>query len=131
MILSGDHYCVEEIAGGCQITIINDDPEDFPGDRNASVWQLKEVDRSLRTVGRGKFNTNQTLKVYAESQSRKDRFSNVYTNEYPVIVADWSEFVFPSEALIRHGVLVENQLFQEQKDILTTKDLSLWQSDTT
>ena len=129
MIFSGDHYCIEDQPDGrtC-ITIVNDDPEDFPGDFHAKKWYLGKGDK--RT---GK--TDQRWELYAESAKRRERcqgriengqWLGLWCNEHPVNCFTWDEFIWPIASCIRHGVAVPDELFESQRQILSKQDISEW-----
>lgn len=129
MIFSGDHYCVEDQPDDrtC-ITIVNDDPVDFPGDFHAKKWFLGKYDKLT-----GK--TDQRWELFAESLERRNRcqgriedgqWLGLWCNEHPVIVHPWGEFIWPADEYVRHGVMVPDELFQSHKDALSKRDLSEW-----
>lgn len=98
-----DHYAVAPLAsGGIQVTVWNDDPDDFPvGMRHAQVWTIGPHTRS---------NTFVLLTYYTEPAYRRLLPAAMQTTGGPVTFLPYADFVPPAEAITRHGIWVPDEL---------------------
>lgn len=110
-----DHIAVEPITigveEGVRVTAWNDDPEDWPvGERSAHVWTFLPLapDPNLG----GAINTRQFQLIYAEGErfARLDAALPQNTSLRP-----YSEFVPPADPLVRHGVWLEDDKWEEHR----------------
>jgi len=120
---AADHYAVEHVPGqGCRVSAWNDDPTDYPpGLRHARVWMFRPL-RVDPAVGR-RWNTAQSQVIYAEPQMA-DRMVACATPRGEI--RDYSEFVPPAAAHVRHGIMVADELNAAHDAARTTRGWREW-----
>lgn len=113
---SADHYFVESIAnGGVRVTMINDDPVDYPvGTRYARVWDFLPLAED-RNFGNA-YNTRQSQVVYHEGDNVKPGTPQQNTTFRP-----WSQFVPPRVEDQMHGKLVTNEQHKQHCEARASK----------
>jgi hypothetical protein len=110
-----DHYAVSPGSGqGRRVTVTgwNDDvgPPDDPETANyrwGQVWHFHQHRPDPRF--RGQMNTHQIAAVYAEDTEHMAQFFPQSTSGGEVQLLPWSEFPFPPQPLVRHGVWVRDR----------------------
>lgn len=110
-----DHIAVESIIigneEGVRVTAWNDDPEDWPvGERSAHIWTFLPLapDPNLG----GAINTRQFQLIYAEGERFEKLENNIPQN---TSLRPWSEFVPPDNAIVRHGVWLEDDKWEDHR----------------
>lgn len=101
VVLQADHYHVESLpSGGVRVTIINDDPIDWPaGFRHARVWDFETVapDPALGDA----YNTRQTQTVYSENSIKPILEKNAPLENTTFL--NWAQFTPPPSDDLMHG----------------------------
>jgi len=105
VVFSGhDHYSVEDIPGGCRVTVWDDDPDDpAPTPYVASRWTFLDPAPDLRYGGQ--VNTRQTVEFWHDEPILGSTSGGLHVT-HPRI-----EFVAPPNA--RHGVWVTDEKLSE------------------
>ena len=105
-----DHYHVEPIAGGLRVTVINDDPIDFPaGFRFARVWDFLPLAED--PAFGGAFNTRQTQTVYHEVNAQVGQ----RTPKKNTTFLPFAQFTSPPADALMHGKQTTNALNQAHR----------------
>ena len=108
-----DHVAIQPLLVngeiGIQATSIWDDPIDYPpGERRARAFTFLPLAASP-LLG-GAINTRQTQIIYAEGARYNSLLLNPPTG---VLVLPWAGFVYPSNNITRHQVLLPDDLYAE------------------
>ncbi len=120
---AADHYAIEELGNGVvRVTAWTDDPAQVTeNSHEALVFDFYPLagDPELG----GAINTKQLITRYCGSdfiervRSRKTRRTTVKV---------WDAFILPSDAIIRHGVLMSDELYQAHEDIQSLRGWREW-----
>ena len=131
-----DHVAVEALpADGVRLSMWNDDPVDWPGQRVAHIWTILPLapdptfgsgdrERLLNSV-RNEQGISEDRRAEVLAHLNDPANYPLNTRQSQVIYADnvaryagqdvrpWSEFVPPPEAVTRHGVMLTNEKWAE------------------
>jgi hypothetical protein len=128
---NADHYAVEvSVEGAETITVVTIwwDDASYVVDRSAQVWTFREYKADAKYGGI--YNTRQSLVVYGEGDLLKDykarAASGWRTTGGPVEVLRWNQFTEPDAADVRHGVMMDEALYQAHEDIRERIDWREW-----
>lgn len=107
---SADHYAIEQVDTEIvRVITWNDDPVDYPaGKRFAQAWTFLPLAPDPKHGGA--WNTRQSQIIYLDLGSEMHK---AWTSSGPIQnteFRDWSEFVFPDESIVRHGIWLPNEL---------------------
>jgi hypothetical protein len=119
---TSDHYAIEDLpSSGCRVYSWSDDPEDYlPGYKNAKICEFLYLDYDSQMGGA--INTKQKFTYYVEDEVRKNMPSSIGGCE----IFSWLNFVKPSEEIIKHGIWIENKLYQEHEEIRNKRGWREW-----
>jgi len=97
-----DHYALVPATGdGCEVTVWNDDPTDFP-EPWGQVWTFLPAAKDDLLAGA--YNTRNWGVVYSDTVNKK----RLDLEFHP-----WGEFIKPEDSAVRHGVWLPDELFAD------------------
>lgn len=122
---TGDKYAVRDMPGtdDCEVFCINDDPDDYdPLDFYAHVWTFQPL--APDPDKGGAINTRQSHIIYAAPRAF-ERFQTLGPVENRILLP-WSDFEYPPENLIRHGIWLPDQLSDLHGTARSLRDWREW-----
>jgi hypothetical protein len=110
-----DHYAVTRQGREVIVTVWNDDTGDpYYTGLGAQVWRFHPLRMRF-----GRFDTEQHLDIYTDNAERAAIWRTRSTSGGPVTVHPWADFVQPDPRDVRHGIMVEDQLYYDHRDART------------
>lgn len=120
--LRGDHYAAWHEGDVVVVVTWESETAEHNSDpRRAWVWRILPL--APDPVFDGRYNTRQSLTVYAEEPLYSSLAQHGIEGGR---VLPWSEFVFPAEALTRHGYLMSDELWAAHEAALTHHSWREW-----
>lgn len=110
VIFKADHIALEDLPGGVlRVLQWDDDPDDWdPGNFTVREVLFRPI---VQDPAFGyAYNTQQTQQVFAASSAQSQLATRKRSN---FTLRDWEDFVPPNPALIRHGIWMPDELFNE------------------
>jgi hypothetical protein len=119
VIFSGDHYAIEDLPNGAvRVYCWNDDPDD----QDSSIFSARVVDlhplQADPGMG-GAINTKFTQTIYAGSGLS-------FNPQQNTTVLPWDQFSPPNQVLIRHGIWLPEQLYEDHNQVQTQHGWREW-----
>ena len=110
LVMAADHYAVEHVdEETVRATIWNDHPPDYPvGKRFVQVWTFRTL--APDPVFNGAWNTRQSQVLYVDPGGEVATFWLASGTPENTTVRAYDDFVPPDESLIRHGLMVTDEL---------------------
>lgn len=113
---TADHHAMEDQAdGSLKVWSWCDDPEDYPdGDYYGTVTTFRPAYIHPEERFCGKWHYEQHFTIYAAENTEHWRTRNSVPRQN-VTIRPWSEFPYPDEAIVRHGVWLRDDQHEESQ----------------